>query len=91
MSRVLSIASSFFAASFIVLMFLGLLAWGGTAAMAAEPLTAYCGGTDNCSSDGDSCDSSCCCTCEVENGTFGCYSDDEWAELDGCDPQFPCG
>ena len=41
MSRVLSIASSFFAASFIVLMlFLGLLSWGSTAALADEPLTA---------------------------------------------------
>jgi hypothetical protein len=73
MSRVLSIASSFFAASFIVLIFLGLLAWFSTAALADESLTPACGGEDACqaASRGDGncglydCDALCCCYCDV--------------------------
>jgi hypothetical protein len=69
MRRVLSIASSFFAASFIVLMFLGLLAWGVTAALADEPLIPQC--LNNCDhSDGHcelyDCDQFCCCDCDTQ-------------------------
>ncbi len=72
MSRVLSIASSFFAASFIVLMLLGLLSWGSTAALADEPLTAnYCGTTEYCEDcEGEpcgwcNCNDVCCCNCDA--------------------------
>ena len=73
MSRVLSIASSFYAASFVVLMLLGLLAWGSTAVLADEPLIGFCGGEDACqaNSKGDGncqlydCDELCCCDCDV--------------------------
>ena len=73
MSRTFSIGSSFFAASFIVLMSLGLLAWGGSAAFAAEPLG------EDCSNDcqfhdgepcvgGDPCDDNCDCYCDPNCG-----------------------
>jgi hypothetical protein len=70
MFRALSIASSFFAASFIVLTFLGLLAWGGSAAFADQPLTGsgFCSGcgdeVGNPCTGGDPCDGLCICTCD---------------------------
>lgn len=67
MSRVLSITSSLFAASFIVLMFLSLLAWVGAAALADEPLSSLCQGSCDNSGEhicpGGDCSNICCCSC----------------------------
>lgn len=92
MYRMLSIASSFFAASFIVLAFLGLLALGSTAALADEPLTAYCGSSDDCIPEtlGKACNASCCCTCAIVNQYIGCYTQDLAYNIDGC-IDTPCG
>jgi hypothetical protein len=80
MSRVLSIASSFFAACFIVLAFLGLFAWGGMAVLAEEPIVgAPCLGQNWCAACGmgsscPSCDCAdeCCCYCDAN---CGCHND----------------
>jgi len=93
MSRVLSIAASFFAASFIVLMVLGLLAWSSTAALADEPLTytSACSGQNGCFENAGeggncflyNCDSFCCCNCDVNCNCHDTllYND----PLSGCD------
>jgi hypothetical protein len=68
MFRTLSIASSFFAACFIVATCLGLLAWGSSAAFADEPLTANC--TNDCYVTGgvpcglQDCSDNCYCDCD---------------------------
>lgn len=89
MFRVLSITSSFFAASFIVLMFLGLLAWSSTAALADEPFSsADCGGPNACSNCAGQpcgscdCDEFCCCNCDGN-----CNCSNTWVyndPLSGC-------